>query len=126
DGAQVARTLARRDAVAHGRVEGHEAGRVVLQASQVRQARGGETAVFQLGDLAAVAERHGAGPVEQQVAAEGGLFFVLLDVELVAPPQHAPVDVPRVHAGRVLAVFGELDREAALRAAVHAGKVALD
>src|SRR5262249_40571692 len=46
--------------------------------------------------------------------------------ELVAAAEHAPVDVPRVEPGDVLAVLGELDGEPLVRAAVHAGEVPFD
>ena len=44
----------------------------------------------------------------------------------VGAGQHAVVEVPRVVAGRVLAVLGELDAEALVGAGVQTGDEALD
>ena len=51
---------------------------------------------------------------------EVGLLLVLLQVELVGLGPDLPVDVADVVAGHVLAMLGELDREAVVRAGVHA------
>ena len=55
-----------------------------------------------------------------------GLLLVLLEVELVGLGPDLPVDVADVVARHVLAVLGELDGEAVVRAGMHPGDVALD
>ena len=71
-------------------------------------------------------ELHRLGRVEEDRRREVGLLFVFLDVEPVAAAVDLPVDVLGVVAGHVLAVLGELDREAVVGAGVHARDVALD
>jgi len=73
-----------------------------------------------------VAVAHGGGGVEQEVGPEVGLLLVLLDVEAVAFGEDLPVQVPRVDAGGVLAVLGELDGEPPVRRPVLAGVEPLD
>ena len=82
--------------------------------------------VLELGDRAAVPVAHRRGRIEQQVAAEVGLFLVLLDVELVAFAEDFPVEVAGIDAGGVLAVLGELDGVATVGRAVLAGEEAFD
>ena len=69
---------------------------------------------------------HRLADVEQQPADEVRLLLVLLEVEAAGPAVDLPVDVLDVVAGDVLAVLGELDGEAVVRALVHARQVALD
>src|SRR5208337_4822110 len=57
---------------------------------------------------------------------EVGFFFILLDVEPVGPPKHAPVEVPRIVAGGVLAMLGELDAEPLVGAGVQPRDEPLD
>ena len=63
---------------------------------------------------------------KQQIAREVGFFLVLLEIELVGFAEHFPIDVAHVVAGHVFAVLGELDAEAVVRAAMHAGNVPFD
>ena len=53
-------------------------------------------------------------------------LFVLLQVELVGLGPDFPVDVPDVVARHILAMLGELDGEAVVRAGMHPGHVTLD
>ncbi len=69
---------------------------------------------------------HGAGTIEEQVAAEVGFVLELLDVMAVGPGEDPPVEMARVIAGCVLAILGELDGEAVVRAAMEAGPETLD
>ena len=63
---------------------------------------------------------------KQQVADQVGLFLELLEVILVGAAEDLPVEIAEVVAGGVLAVLGELDREAVEGAAVNARDVSLD
>ena len=55
-----------------------------------------------------------------------GLFLEFLDVIAVGLAVDAPVDVPNLVAGVVLAVLRELDAESLVWAFVNAGQEALD
>jgi hypothetical protein len=69
---------------------------------------------------------HGAGTVEEQVAAEVGLVLELLDVMAVGPGEDPPVEMARVIAGGVLPILGEFDGEAVIGAAMESGPESLD
>ena len=69
---------------------------------------------------------HRLARVQQQIEQEVGLLLVLLEVKLVGLGPDLPVHVADVVAGHVLAVLGELDGEAVIRAGVHARHVAFD
>src|SRR5262249_21967514 len=64
--------------------------------------------------------------VEQQMQVEVGLRVVLLDVELVLPAIEFPVEVAEIVAGQVLAVRGEFNGEADIRAAMQPLEEAFD
>ena len=57
-----------------------------------------------------VAVAHAGGNVDQQRAAEVGIFFELLDVEAILLGPDLPIDIPRVVAPGVFAMLAELDR----------------
>ena len=63
---------------------------------------------------------HRCAAIQQDLGAEVGLLFVLLDVEPVGPAQDPPVEVPRIVAGGVLAMLGELDAEPLVGAGMRA------
>jgi len=69
---------------------------------------------------------HRLAGIDKQVAGEVRFFFVLLEVVAVGLADDLPVDVAQVVARDVLAVLGELDREAVKRAFVQTADVALD
>ena len=69
---------------------------------------------------------HAAAGIDEEVRLEVGLLLVLLDVVAVGLAEGAPVDVADLVAGVILAVLGELDAEALVRALVDAGEEALD
>ena len=125
DGVDVRLLAARRDDLAHVLVEGDAADRVLLAQQQVGQAGGDGAAVVVLVQRPA-AVVHRLADVDDQGAAQVGLFLELLDVEAVGLGPDLPVEVADVVAGGVLAVLHELDRVAEERAAVHAGDEALD
>ncbi len=72
------------------------------------------------------AEAHRAAVIHDELAAQVRLVLELLDESAVTARQHLPVDVARIIALDVGAIFGELDREAVVRTAVHAFPEALD
>src|SRR6478672_5839733 len=53
-------------------------------------------------------------------------LFELLHVEAIAPRVDFPVDRGEVVAGKILAIFGELDRKTLERASVQPGKKSFD
>ena len=57
------------------------------------------------------------------MAGEVRLLLELLQIILVGPAQGFPVEVAEVVAGRIFAVLGELDGNAARPAAMHARNV---
>ena len=69
---------------------------------------------------------HRAAHVEQQRGAEVRFLLVFSNVKAVRTAENAPVDVPDFVAGNVLAVLLELDAEALVGRAVHAGAEAFD
>lgn len=106
-------------------VEGQQADGVALLVEEEGE-RGGEG--IRVGGLcdAARAEVHRATVVSEEVAAEVGFVLELLDEVAVAPGEEFPIEIARVVAGRVLAILGELDAKAVIRAAMNAAPKALD
>ena len=64
--------------------------------------------------------------VHKQVAAEIGFVLKFFQVVTVRARIQSPVEIARVVAGRVLAVFGELDLESVIRAAMQTVPKSLD
>ena len=118
---QVRRIAAGADQRADFAVERDQAHAVLLMQHQVGQRRGRALGVFQLRHRRRVAlVAHALAGVQQQVADQVRLFLELLQVVLVGAAEDLPIEIAEVVAGRVLAVLGELDREAVERAAMHA------
>ena len=115
-----------REALADLPVERDQADRVLLVDHQVAERRGEADRVLELGQLLAIGVAHRPREVHHQVARQVRLGLEFLRVEAVGLGVDVPVDVRDVVAGRVLAVLGELDREAVERAGVQAGDEALD
>ena len=100
-------------------VEQHEADRVLLAREQHRQGNDQGRGVVELaerGPRAPVIHRR-AG-IDDERHTDVALLLVLLDVVAVGAREDAPVEPPKVVAGRVLAVGGKLDVEAVERAAM--------
>ena len=98
----------------------------MLLENQIRQRRRDELRVLQLGDVAPRGIGHRLAGIQEQIREQVGLLLVLLQVKLVGLGPDFPVDVADVVAGHVLAMLGELDGEAVVRAGMHPGDVALD
>ena len=67
-----------------------------------------------------------SGDVDEQGAAQIGLFLELLDVIAILLGPDLPVDASQVVAVGIFAMLAELDRLPEIRAVVHAGEEALD
>ena len=100
-------------------VESDEADTIRLVQHQIRQPSGGHAGVVVLGHRIGTVT-HRIANVEQNPANEIRFRFVLLEEEATGAAVHLPIDVLDVVAGNVLAVLGELDREAVIGALVHA------
>ena len=109
DRVQMVALRAHADRGSHTFVEGHAADGVLLPQQQIGQAHRDRAGVFVLVQRPA-AVLHAVRDVDQQRAAEVGVFLELLDVVAVLLGPDLPVDVAQVVAGRVFAVLQELDR----------------
>ena len=109
----------RRD-VAHDPV-GHagQPDRVALLERQVPDGPGDPPGVLDLGH-ARRAEVHRAAGIQHQAAAQVGIGLELLDEEPVRAAVGPPVQPPQIVARDILAIFGELDARAAVRAGMPA------
>ena len=96
---------------------------VELRPQPARAARVGAAPALLHGQRA---EAHRARAVDEHHHIEVRLLHIALHIHLVGAREHLPVDLADAVAGRVLAVLGELDREALVRRAVHAAHHALD
>jgi hypothetical protein len=114
---------ARRHHLAHDFVKGDEPGGVPLPEQHQRQRRRQPLGVGQLGEPAlGPAPRHGAAGVEHQHGPQVGFGLELLHREPVGPRQHLPIQVPKLVAGLVRPVLGELDRESPKGRAMETGQ----
>ena len=105
----MARAGAQRNRLADRFVEDGAADGVLLPQQQIRQRRGRRDRVVALVQRPA-AVLHAGRDIDQQAAAQVGVFLELLDVQPVLLGPDLPVDVAQVVARRVLAVLQELDR----------------
>lgn len=69
---------------------------------------------------------HGGRSIEQDVSAQVGFVFELLDVVAIAFGKEFPVDVADLIAGRVFFVFGEFDALAVVWALVESCEGSFD
>ena len=125
DRGQVARARAKRNRLADAFVEHRAAHGILLPQQQVGQRRGSRDRVIALGQRAA-AVFHAGRRIDQQAAAQVGVFFELLDVQPILLGPHFPIDAAQVVAGGVFAVLQELDALAEVRTAVHAAEQPFD
>lgn len=65
-------------------------------------------------------EEHRGALVDEELAAEVGFFFKLLDIKAVGTAIEAPIDMGGAFAGVVLAIVGKFYRKAVQRTAVAA------
>ena len=113
---QMRRLAGRLEVASHRFVERRQADGVLLLERHVCQRRRDELGVLELRHVLARGVGHRLARIQQQVQEKVRLLLVLLEVELVGLGPDLPVDVADVVAGHVLAVLGELDREAVVRA----------
>src|SRR4029453_19281577 len=78
------------------------------------------TGIIKLADAVRAVVHRGTG-IDQQVTAEIGFFFVLLDIIAVELGIGLPVDVENLIPRRILAMFGELDAEPLVGTGVKTG-----
>ncbi len=116
----------RRQALADLLIEGDQADRVLLVDHQIAE-RGRKTdAVLEFGELLTIGVTHRSRQIHHQVAGQVRFRLELLDVEAVGLGVNVPVHVGNIVAGRVLAMFGELDRKPLERAGVQPRDEALN
>ena len=106
-------------------VERHAAHGILIANREVSQTDGDCRAVFKLIQMP-VAESHAVGDVHQQIDLHFFVRFVLLNVQTILPRPDLPIDVPKIIAGRVLAVLAKLNRLSEVGTTMHARQVALD
>ena len=107
------------------RCEEREAEGIALAVEEFDQHGGGIGAESELVGLVGVGvalegEEHGTAAVDEELAAEVGFLFELLDIEAVGAAVEAVVDVACGLAGVVLAIVREFGREAVEGAPVAA------
>jgi len=69
---------------------------------------------------------HALADVQHEIADQVRLVLVLLQVVLVGAAEDLPIQVPQIVTGRILSVFGELDREAVIGTAMQPRHISLD
>src|SRR5216684_5156418 len=117
--------MARRQIIAYAIVEADQSHGVALAVQEPGQ-RGGECAhIVRLGIIER-AIMHRAALVHEQVAAEIGLVLESLEVVAVRARIQTPIQIARVIAWRVLAVFGEFDGEPVIRTTMQPLPKSLD
>jgi len=121
----VARLVPGRQVVSNCLVEREQACRVALLVEEPGQGRRQRSSVFGL-RVADRAEAHRSAVVHEQVAAKVRLVLELLHVATVRAGEQPPIEIPRVVAGGILAVFGKLDGEAVIGTAMEPRPKALD
>jgi hypothetical protein len=110
----------------HLRVERRQPHRVLLPRHQIRQNRRQIRTIVELRDLGRMAVAHRRADVQEDLHPHVRLFFILLDVETFGAGEHFVVEMARVVAGRVFAVFGEFDAEPLIRTGVQSGDRTFD
>jgi len=124
---QVRRIAAGANKPADFAVEGHQPDAVLLMQHQIGQRRGRPAGVVQFRHRCRTALiLHALARVQEQVAHQVRLFLELFQVVFIGASEHLPIEIAEIVAGRVLAVFGELDREPVERTAMSTRGIALD
>ena len=121
---EMGRTTARRDLSDNAIGDTGEADGVALLDGEIGESGGNAFGEIDLLDVAG-AEGHRAAGVDHEAEAEGCVGFRVLDVVTVGAAEGAPIEAAEVVARDVLAILGELDARAAVRADVSARDVAL-
>src|SRR2546430_15246647 len=93
---------------------------ILLVEHDIGQRRRQITGIIKLTDAVRAVVHRGTG-IDQQVTAEIGFFFVLLDVIAVELGIGFPVDVANLIPRCVLAMFGEFDAEPLVGTGVKPG-----
>jgi hypothetical protein len=109
-------------------VEGDETGRVTLAKEHERERGNEPLRICELWKdcLRRTAPGHGPAGVAHDDGPEVGLFFELLHVQTIVAPQNLPVYVPKIVAGLIHPVLGELYGKPAAGGAMKTGQESLD
>jgi len=100
-------------------------GGILLFDNYISQGGGYQPGIFPLGERRSLgAIPHGLTAVEQQIAGEIGLGFILFQIVTIRFGVDFPVDITQVIAGRVLPMLGELGGKTVKRAFMCPGNVA--
>ncbi len=99
--------------------------RIALHRQEIGDGRRSRARIFTLG-IRAGAVAHRPAHVEYEIATEVGLVFEPFDVIAIGARKQAPVEISRVVAGAILAVFAEFYREAMIGAAMDSFDESLD
>src|SRR5258707_1081708 len=106
-------------------VEGEQSHSIALQIEEIGQCSCQRGGVFRFG-VAQRTETHRAAVVREQIAAQIGFVFKFFDEITIAAGENAPIDITRIIALGVLAIFGEFDGEAVIRTAMKPVPKSLD
>ena len=106
-------------------VEGQQPDGVALEVEKISERGSERVGVLRLGP-AERAVGHRAAVIDEQTATQISLVLKLFNEVPVGAGVEAPVQVTWVVAGRVLAILGELHREAVIRTAMHPVPESLD
>src|SRR5438105_13966481 len=90
------------------RVERNQADRVALQRQKIGDRRRGSSCVARL-VVAHGTKAHGAAQIDEQPGAEIRLVLEPLEIIAIAAGKQLPIEIAKIVAGGVLAIFGELD-----------------
>ena len=117
-------TVTARRVIAHFLIKNPERHGVTLLQDKVGQAGGHHLGVLQLGVFPG-AVLHGFAAIEQDVGDVVGFLLILLDEVAIGAAENLPVQVAGIVTGRIFAVLGKLNGEAAIGRLVLTGHVAL-
>lgn len=112
-------------------IEGEKSDGIALAQQEVGKGKGERSGVVVFGGSAfavfgMLGVVHGSRGIEQDVSAQVGFVFKLLDVVAITFGKEFPVDMADLVAGGVLFVFGEFDALAVVRALVESCEGSFD
>ena len=69
---------------------------------------------------------HAFTDIDEEIANQVGLGFELFEINFVRFAKHFPIDITKIVARRVFAMFGEFDRLPSIGAAVHPREIPIN
>ncbi len=123
--AEMARTVSGRQVLGDSILEQEHADRIALHGQEIGDGRRRGARVIALAVRSGSIAHRPAG-VDHEIAAEVGLVLEPFHIIAIRAGKEPPVEIARVVARAVLAVFAELDREPVVGAAVNALDEPLD